>query len=77
MRQCAWLRDYLIKFIIIGDKINASKRGAQSLNNSLSNTPNKPVRSKVPKPNDFKEGKKEENSTEIQAMFEHIMNKAW
>lgn len=60
----------------MGDKINASKRGAQSLNNSLSNTPNKPVRSKVPKPDDFKEGKKEENSTEIQAMFEH-MNKAW
>ena len=53
----------------------ASKRGAQILNNSLSNTPSKPVRSKMGKRNESKEGMEETKHEDVQSMFDLILGK--
>ncbi|CAB3987117.1 Hypothetical predicted protein [Paramuricea clavata] len=59
----------------MGSRQQAPKRGAQNLNNLLSNTPSKSVRPKIPKPNQNKEGMKEEISPDVSSMFETIMSK--
>ncbi|CAB3997350.1 Hypothetical predicted protein [Paramuricea clavata] len=59
----------------MGSQQQAPKRGVQNLNNSLSNTPSKSVRPKISKPNENKEGIKEEISPDVSSMFETIMSK--
>ena len=59
-------------------KKHALKRSAQNINNSISNTPSKPVQSKLPKPNecnDMMKSKENEKDAEIRSMFEVIVGK--
>jgi copper chaperone CopZ len=60
----------------MGDRKHAPKRGAQNINNSLTNSPViKSVQSKIPKRNDTKEVKEEEKDENVKEMFEIIMSK--
>ena len=54
---------------------HGNKRGAQSINNSLTYTPSKPVKAKNTKLNDTKEVKDEEEDLDVKGMFEIIMTK--
>jgi hypothetical protein len=58
----------------MGDRKHAPKRGAQNINNSLTNSPVKSVQSKIPKRNDIKEVKEEEKDENVKEMFEIIMS---
>ena len=48
---------------------HATKHGAQNLNHSTTNTPSKPVKSKIPKPNETREVMEEDNHSNVQEMF--------
>ena len=62
-------------YVKMGDRKHAPKRGAQNINNSLTNSPVKSVQSKIPKRNDTKEVKEEEKDENVKEMFEIIMSK--
>ena len=57
----------------MADRKQASKRGAQNINNSISNTPAKPGKSKIQKPDNTNEVMEGEKSVDIHGMFETIM----
>lgn len=59
----------------MADRKHATKRGAQNINNSFSNTPAKLGKSKNQKPNNTNEVMEEEKSVDIHGMFETIMEK--
>ena len=59
----------------MADRKHATKRGAQNINNSFSNTPAKPAKSKNQRHNDTNEVMEEEKSVDIYRMFETIMGK--
>ena len=67
----------LIIFLLPGKMAtrHGNKRGAQSINNSLTYTPSKPVKAKNTKLNDTKEVKDEEEDLDVKGMFEMIMTK--
>lgn len=62
-------------------KQHGLKRSAQNFNNSLNNTPNKPAKSKIPKPNstmkeaDGEEESKNVNLNDIYDMMKTMMSK--
>ena len=59
----------------MADRKHASKRGAQNINNSISNMPAKPGKSKIQKPDYTNEVMEEEKGVDIHGMFETIMEK--
>ena len=62
----------------MGDRQHTPKRGAQKLNNSISNTTSKPVRAKISKLNHSKEMLEEDKTMEtssVTSMFDMIMTK--
>ena len=70
-----WVNKAVRELTRMADRKHISKCGAQNINNSVSDTPTKPGKSKIQKPNNTNEVMEEEKSVDIHGMFETIMEK--